>query len=99
MSSHKNLIRDTPLSVASDIKKSSVKGKKKILLSRRELSVKSGFSMRFIDELEEMGFLLSDSGNNAERYDSDDLALVRSISRLIKVGKGSLEDLRWGRRG
>ena len=42
-----------------------------------------------------MDFLLSDSGNNAKRYDSDDLVLVKSISRLLKAGKGTLEDLRF----
>jgi hypothetical protein len=44
-----------------------------------------------------MGFLLSDTRNSAKRYDSDDLALVRSISRLITAGKGSMEDLRFYR--
>ena len=95
VSLHRKLMRDTPLSVASDLKKTYVRGKKRSLLSRKELSIKSGVSIRFIDELEEMGFLLSNAGINTKKYDSDDLALVRSLSRLIKVGEGSLEDLRF----
>jgi len=94
VSSHRKLMRDTPLSVASDLGKSSVKGKGGGLLSRKELSIKAGVPLGFINELEEMGFLLP-GGSNAKRYDSDDLALVKSFSRLIKVGKGSLEDLRF----
>ena len=97
VSSHKDLTRNTPLSVASDLRKDSLKGKKKIRLSRKELSLKSGVPLRFIDKLEEMGFLLSDTRNGVKRYDSDDLALVRSINRLITAGKGSVEDLRFYR--
>ena len=92
--SHKRLMSSAPLPAASDLEKSSAKGKKGSLMSRKELSIKSGVSLGFINELEEMGFLLS-GGSNAKRYDSDDLALVKSFSRLIKVGKGSLEDLRF----
>lgn len=91
--SHKKLMQDNPLSVASDLKKSRTGSKKKTLFSRKELSLKSGVSMRFIDELEGMGFLLPDSGNNSKKYDNDDLILVKSINRLINAGKGSLEDL------
>ncbi len=91
--SHKKLMQDNPLSVASDLKKSQAGSKKKTLFSRREFSQKSGVSMRFIDELEGMGFLLPDSGNNSKKYDNDDLILVKSINRLINAGKGSLEDL------
>lgn len=97
VSSHKDLTHNTPLSVASDLRKDSLKGKKKIRLSRKELSLKSGVPLRFIDKLEEMGFLLSDTRNGVKRYDSDDLALVRSINRLITAGKGSVEDLRFYR--
>ena len=95
VSSHQTLMRDTPLSVASDLKHSSLKDKQKILLSKKELSQKAGVSQQFIDELEEMDFLLSDSVNNSKRYDTDDLLLVKSISRLLKAGKGNLEDLRF----
>ena len=97
VSSHKDLTENTPLSVASDLRRAPLKGKKKIRLSRKELSLKAGVSLRLIDELEEMGFLLSDTRNGAKRYDSDDLALVKSISRLITTGKGTVEDLRFYR--
>ena len=96
VSSHRKLMRDTPLSVASDLGKSSERGKGGGLLSGKELSIKAGVPLRFINELEEMGFLLP-GGSNAKRYDSDDLALVKSINRLIKVGEGCLEDLRFYR--
>ena len=95
VSSHQSLTRNTPLSVVSDLKHSSLKDKQKILLSKKELSQKSGVSQQFIDELEEMDFLLSDSNNHSTKYDSDDLVLVKSISRLLKAGKGTLEDLRF----
>jgi len=95
VSSHQSLMRNTPLSVVSDLKNSSLKDKKKTLLSKKELSQKAGVSQQFIDELEEMDFLLSDSDNHSTRYDSDDLVLVKSISRLLKAGKGTLEDLRF----
>ena len=95
VSSHQSLMRSTPLSVASNLKHSSFKEKEKALLSKKELSQKAGVSQQFIDELEEMDFLLSDSGNHSTRYDSDDLVLVKSISRLLKAGKGTLEDLRF----
>lgn len=95
VSSHQSLMRNTPLSVVSDLKNSSLKDKKKTLLSKKELSQKAGVSQQFIDELEEMDFLLSDSGNHSTRYDNDDLVLVKSISRLLKAGKGTLEDLRF----
>ena len=95
VSSHQSLMRNTPLSVVSDLKNASLKDNKKTLLSKKELSHKAGVSQQFIDELEEMDFLLSDSGNHSTRYDSDDLVLVKSISRLLKAGKGTLEDLRF----
>lgn len=95
VSSHQSLMRNTPLSVVSDLKNSSLKDKKKTLFSKKELAKKTGVSQQFIDELEEMDFLLSDSGNHSTRYDSDDLVLVKSISRLLKAGKGTLEDLRF----
>jgi len=95
VSSHQSLMRNTPLSVVSDLKNSSLKDKKKTLFSKKELAQKTGVSQQFIDELEEMDFLLSDSGNHSTRYDNDDLVLVKSISRLLKAGKGTLEDLRF----
>jgi len=95
--SHKKLLRDTPLSVASDFKQSYGRGKKKTYLSRKELCTKAEVSMGFIDELEEMDFLLPNKGTNDKKYDSDDLALVKSCGRLISVGKGCLEDLRFYR--
>ena len=95
VSSHRKLMRDTPLSVASDLQMSQLKNKKKMHFSRKELSLKAGVTLRFIDELEEMGFLLSAEGNSAKKYDSEDLALVRSVNRLIEAGKGNLRDLRF----
>ena len=95
VSSHQSLMRNTPLSVVSDLKNSSLKDNKKTLFSKKQLAQKTGVSQQFIDELEEMDFLLSDSGNHSTRYDSDDLVLVKSISRLLKAGKGTLEDLRF----
>ena len=95
VSSHQSLMRNTPLSVVSDLKHSSLKDTKKTLYSKKQLAQKTGVSQQFIDELEEMDFLLSDSGNHSTRYDSDDLVLVKSISRLLKAGKGTLEDLRF----
>ena len=95
VSSHQSLMRNTPLSVVSDLKNSSLKDNKKTLFSKKQLAQKTGVSQQFIDELEEMDFLLSDSGNHSTRYDNDDLVLVKSISRLLKAGKGTLEDLRF----
>jgi DNA-binding transcriptional MerR regulator len=95
VTSHQSLMRNTPLSVVSDLKNSSLKDNKKTLFSKKELAQKTGVSQQFIDELEEMDFLLSDSGNHSTRYDNDDLVLVKSISRLLKAGKGTLEDLRF----
>ena len=67
VSSHKDLTRDTPLSVASDVQKASLKGKKQIRLSRSELSLKAGVPLRFIDELEGGGFFVfSDSAQQCE---------------------------------
>ncbi len=91
--SHKKLMEGNPLSVASGLKKSLPERKKKTLFSRKDLSLKAGVSTRFIDELEGMGFLLPDAGNNSKKYDHDDLVLVKSINRLVSAGKGSLEDL------
>ena len=95
VSSHRSLMRETPLSVASDLKNSSVKRKQRNFLSKKELSQKAGVSQRFIEALEEMDFLLSDASNHTKQYDSDDLVLVKSISRLLKAGKGNLEDFRF----
>ena len=95
VSSHQSLMRNTPLSVVSDLKNSSLKDNKKTLFSKKQLAQKTGVSLQFIDELEEMDFLLSDSGHHSTRYDNDDLVLVKSISRLLKAGKGTLEDLRF----
>ncbi len=95
VSSHQSLMRETPLSVVSELKNNYSIEKRKVLLSKRELAKKSGVTLRFIDELEEMGFLLSDAGTDARRYDNDDLALIKSVHRLITSGKGQLEDLRF----
>ena len=95
VSSHQSLMRETPLSVASHLKNSSMKDTKKTLLSKKELSQKAGVSQHFVDKLEEMDFLLSHSDNNSKRYDSDDLTMVKSISKLLKAGRGDLEDLRF----
>ena len=97
MSSHREFMRDTPLLVASNFKKSQVRDKKISFFTQKVLSIKSGVSLKFIDELEEMGFLLPAERANAKKYDRDDLILVKSINRLIKVGEGRLEDLRFYR--